>query len=143
MASDPFEWQNKMQALADSRPDGMLTIADLEPILHHYDPSKRKYGLINAYRCRWRHVVVTRDVDFGVTPFIIRCPRCGDDAQSSMYRVKQESLWTHEWYRPAKHEPDGHYENGGLYLRPRTGVDCDEREIKTIEPRGPGGLVRF
>lgn len=74
--------------------------------------------------------IVSRDVDQGTTPFMIRCEAttgCQGRMQSSMYRVfdpEGKMHHSHEWYRPtkgmlvAKHLVD-HIDKGGLLLRTR------------------------
>lgn len=87
-------------------------------------------GRVNGYGCRnkaCRHVMVTVDVDDGVTPFMVGCPRCGADAVSFMYPTQgcpSAEQATHEWYAPDEAERKGmtcaeleHAERGGLFLR--------------------------
>lgn len=81
----------------------------------------------NAYECEGcASYIVTIDRDPGVTPFIIKCEICGQDAQSKFYRVQGYLEPTHEWYRPDN--LDGidpklfeHLGKGGLILRPIDG----------------------
>jgi hypothetical protein len=57
---------------------------------------------VNLYRCKNGHEVKTKDIDPGVTPFIIPCPICHVDAYSSGYRDKAARLKvTHVWFRPS------------------------------------------
>lgn len=102
-------------------------------------------GKLNVYRCQGKREflpplgkatqtqascgrqTVTIDREPGVTPFIIGCPDCGGEAQSSMYRVPANLDPTHEWYRPdsldgLKPGERDHVERGGLLLRPIKGV---------------------
>lgn len=83
---------------------------------------------INTYRCNNEHVTVTKDVDAGVTPFIIGCPKCDKEAKSSFYKEILPPLTRvdAEWYRPAlkkvlkmRNNPGmlEHILNGGLELR--------------------------
>lgn len=84
---------------------------------------------INTYTCVRKscgNVIITKDVDAGVTPFIIGCPKCGERAQSSFYKAALGSTPTHEWYRPSLDELKGnahgpgaieHILRGGLLLR--------------------------
>ncbi|MDO8976752.1 hypothetical protein [Reyranella sp.] len=84
-------------------------------------------GRKNIYTCRTcRGHIVTRDVEEGVTPFMIGCkatPDCKGMMNSSMYRVFDGTMAaSHEWYRPevAQVMEPGvrrHVEKGGLVLR--------------------------
>lgn len=78
-------------------------------------------GLINVYACG-KHATWTRNADEGTTPFIIRCPACGAEAQSQFYRVPQDAPVSHEWYRPSNLQglspgEREHVQRGGLLLR--------------------------
>lgn len=57
---------------------------------------------INRYSCGECHAsVVTRDVDEGVTPFMIACVSCDGMMQSAFYQPRgyvQDP--TYEWYKP-------------------------------------------
>lgn len=86
-------------------------------------------GKLNIYVCDvcLGHTV-TRDMDQGVTPFMISCHAtegCKGDMQSSMYRVfDQRMLHSHEWFRPEitagmSAGTRDHVSKGGLILRPR------------------------
>ena len=85
-------------------------------------------GKLNIYTCQTcRGHLVTRDVDRGVTPFMIGCkaiPGCGGHMQSSMYRVFDQTMAeTHQWYRPPAVQvltpaEQQHVRQGGLLLRP-------------------------
>lgn len=88
-------------------------------------------NLINQYICpSCEKSLFTIDlIEGGVTPFMIRCVYCKSDMMQSMfYRCKQdESLVTHEWYRPDKgamqrlsSEVREHIKKGGLILRKKT-----------------------
>ena len=83
---------------------------------------------VNCYTCtKCRRTTKTKDIDAGVTPFIIGCSHCGAEATSSMYHDNAPSLKpTQEWYRPELKELlDGsrseaaldHVLSGGLELR--------------------------
>ncbi len=70
--------------------------------------------------------IVTVDLEPGVTPFSMKCGRCGQLATSKGYRVSHHLEPSHEWYRPKN--LDGltdwqveHVCNGGLLLRPVPG----------------------
>lgn len=86
-------------------------------------------GRVNIYVCdACREHIVTRDVDVGVTPFMVscRCTRaCQGKMVSSMYRVfDQNMLEGFQWYRPEPHQalthPElDHVSRGGLLLRVR------------------------
>lgn len=82
-------------------------------------------GRRNAYECKnpaCRRYIITIDRAPGVTPFIVRCRKCNNEAYSKMYRVQEHLTPTHEWYRPetldgidkALHD---HISKGGLILR--------------------------
>jgi len=84
-------------------------------------------GKKNIYTCRkCRGHIVTRDLEEGVTPFMIRCeadPNCDGMMHSSFYRVFDGTLAaSHEWFKPSVAqvlEPGvrRHVEKGGLVLR--------------------------
>lgn len=60
---------------------------------------------VNCYRCSCGHITKTKDVDAGVTPFIIRCEECGSEAQSSFFKdIAPNQEPTLEWYRPSIEE---------------------------------------
>jgi hypothetical protein len=78
-------------------------------------------GALNASKAKsgCGAFIVTLDRDAGVTPFMLKCGRCGAYAHSKFYRVAEWLKPTHEWYRPdsldgidaAYHE---HLSKGGL-----------------------------
>lgn len=81
--------------------------------------------------------IVTIDVAPGVTPFMLKCGRCGGYAHSKMYRVQDWLEPTHEWYRPDT--LDGidpayfdHLSRGGLILRPVEGRP-DEWQLPPVK----------
>jgi hypothetical protein len=59
---------------------------------------------INAYVCFNLHITVTKNVDEGVTPMFIACPKCFKQAISMMYNVNQSSKPTQQWYKPTRDE---------------------------------------
>ncbi len=92
-------------------------------------------GKINEYVCE-KCGKPTRTINAvdGVTPFMIRCRpaipgTCDGMAQSSLYRVEQQSRPMFEWYRPDDAELAAiedeveaqwwrdHVNNGGLKMR--------------------------
>lgn len=84
---------------------------------------------INVYTCTsCKHPIVTINLDEGVTPFMIGCPRkeCAlgkfTDARSSFYNVDQRIIPVYGWYRKKEADPGGldHHNNGGLFLRKLT-----------------------
>lgn len=110
----------------------------------HFDGEKgfANAGKLNAYSCRGKRgmapgggfqlvqtappcgrTMVTIDREPGVTPFIVQCPDCGGEAQSSAYKgINPAMIPTHEWYRPDSLEGlEGwsldHVSKGGLLLR--------------------------
>lgn len=94
----------------------------------------------NAYFCNsCRKVIITVDVDEGVTPMFIPCIHCNHAATSMMYQipgclrfnvvdgVMQDVPADLEWYKPNKKEIKTlskslreHVHNGGLLFRKRT-----------------------
>jgi hypothetical protein len=57
---------------------------------------------VNCYVCDCKHITKTRDIDAGVTPFLISCERCGGTARSTFYTdIAPEQQPTQEWYRPS------------------------------------------
>lgn len=73
---------------------------------------------LNSYVCpRCGRRTVTRDIHEGVTPFLIRCPKCGEGlAQSSFYRSDQFQDAEVLWIRPTTGElvESDHVKKGGL-----------------------------
>lgn len=56
----------------------------------------------NCYVCGLGHITKTKDVDAGVTPFIMKCDECGSEAKSTMYRdISPDKPHTGEWFRPS------------------------------------------
>lgn len=86
-------------------------------------------GKKNVYTCEaCKATIITVDRDDGVTPFTTSCKRgaCRGTMYSSLYRVDQGLVPTHEWYRSTPHEiatkrnPAAcleHHKSGGLFLR--------------------------
>ena len=80
---------------------------------------------VNIYVClRCGMITKTKDVDPGVTPFMIGCPICNGDAHSNFYNDTAPHLEpSHKWYRPRfdeffklnKYEKE-HVLKGGLLL---------------------------
>lgn len=78
-----------------------------------YDQLKVMYGNEkpagkNSYRCtQCDYETITNDIDAGVTPFVIQCPRCKGNSLSSFYRkdeIIKNSEPEMEWYRPTLKE---------------------------------------
>jgi RNase P subunit RPR2 len=61
---------------------------------------------INCYTCEnCGHVTKTKDIDPGVTPFIMQCPACKETATSSFYNdIAPHIEPSVEWYRPSLEE---------------------------------------
>lgn len=79
---------------------------DEEPPSDNLFPNE---GQKNIYTCERGHQTVTVDRVHGTTPFIIGCPVCevagnNVEAMSSMYRVSQSLVPTHEFYKPTEEE---------------------------------------
>ena len=85
---------------------------------------------INTYTCPHGHVTVTRDIDDGVTPMVIRCRQKHDDgkhnctefAKSSWYNCDQTLIAEYEWFKPKSlkgYNPEmkEHLRKGGLDMR--------------------------
>jgi hypothetical protein len=85
-------------------------------------------GKLNIYVCeRCKGHTVTRDMDDGVTPFMIACratKACSGWMKSSFYRVFDQSMREDfQWYKPSKaarltRSEIEHVNKGGLLLRP-------------------------
>lgn len=57
---------------------------------------------VNCYVCSCGHITKTKDIDAGVTPFMHKCEKCGQMAQSTSYKdIVPEQQPTEEWYRPS------------------------------------------
>lgn len=93
---------------------------------------------VNVYMCPNNHIMKTKDIDPGVTPFMIACNQCKEFSRSSFYRdVFPEIEPTMEWYRPSLEEfmlnqdnpfyDRDHLLKGGLMLRY---VDSKEEVFK-------------
>lgn len=88
-------------------------------------------GRLNAYMCiRCRSVIVTEQIDEGVTPITIRCRanvECGGEMMSRFYRLPENAPpVSHEWYKPGMDEYKGmsralqeHVQKNGCLLRKR------------------------
>lgn len=94
-------------------------------------------GRYNVYECPDGHKTVTRDIDEGVTPFLLGCRASGDTtacnlmAQSQFYPeylppslLQQYEQFGWEWYQPSlkwtrRQGPEtlDHVQRGGLVLR--------------------------
>jgi hypothetical protein len=87
-------------------------------------------GKINTYTCPAGHVTVTRDLDEGVTPMMLRCRQkhndakhnCTEMAKSAWYNCDQSLNPEYEWYKPVtlkgfNRDEKEHIEQGGLMLR--------------------------
>lgn len=93
---------------------------------------RSKDWAINIYSCFNDHSTTTVDVDSGVTPASILCPKCKSPAMSALYpRVRPVPSHipeiTHEWFRMNSNKAETlsiaeqyHHNNGGLFLRKRT-----------------------
>ncbi len=96
---------------------------------------------INTYTCPAGHIMVTRDVDEGVTPMMKACPTCGQPAHSGFYNVDHSLIPTHEWYKPAHPERytnpgmRQHCESGGLAFRAIGESDETETMPVPIPPK--------
>jgi len=83
-------------------------------------------GEVNVYDCdTCDGFIVTRNVDDGTTPFMLACratPTCPGRMVSRGYRVPQDLVSSHEWFRPSKlrgysRDMKAHIRMGGLALR--------------------------
>ena len=81
---------------------------------------------VNCYTCQCGHITKTKDIDSGVIPFLFRCEKCGNLAQSSFFKdIVPTQKPSFEWYRPSLDEllDDSkdidleHVLNGGLEPR--------------------------
>lgn len=82
-------------------------------------------GLKNLYLCKCGHGFVSIDLDEGVTPFIITCPRCNGQATSLCYKIPQATLAdvspVIEWYRPDEAEMHAAAEKARALMLEKTG----------------------
>lgn len=90
---------------------------------------------VNAWICESQgvvspHIHGCKDIDAGVTPFIIQCRVCGGEAKSVFYRIHPDAITSgrikieYEWYRPSLEETlketpamIDHILKGGLKMR--------------------------
>jgi hypothetical protein len=77
---------------------------------------------INGYRCAENHILVTKEVDSGTTPYQVKCAKCGRWARSMFYSINPTMKPTHEWYKPTdldslRDDVREYVEKGGLLLR--------------------------
>ncbi len=56
---------------------------------------------INIYKCNCGAKTITKDINKGVTPFMITCPKCNGDAVSSFYEVDQRLSPNLIWFKPS------------------------------------------
>lgn len=94
-------------------------------------------GKLNIYVCEsCREHIVTRDMDEGVTPFMILCEFCETGKmKSSFYRVFDQTMKEgYHWYKPGADELDtlkpgtrDHVERGGLLLRKADGSPTNSK----------------
>jgi hypothetical protein len=85
-------------------------------------------GKLNRYTCQLcGSAIITKDVDDGVTPFLIDCVsnRCQGMMQSACYRPGINGTPTYIWRRPVASEFEKaseamqhHYNLGGLVMAP-------------------------
>lgn len=107
-----------------------------------HDPNP---GRLNIYTCdQCGQHIVTKDMDKGVTPFLIGCQctvACHGRMASSFYRVwdpEEHMRWTHEWYHPSILSANmsaatiDHVSKGGLLLRARTDNPKTNLEAATV-----------
>lgn len=79
-------------------------------------------GRINQYTCSCGEIITTIDRDEGTSAFTVPCEKCDLVMYSSLYRVSQDLIPTHEWYK-AKIKKNmslamkQHIEMGGLLFR--------------------------
>jgi hypothetical protein len=87
---------------------------------------------VNCYVCQsCSHITKTKDIDAGVTPFIIRCEKCGKEAQSTMYRdIAPHLNPTFEWYRPSLEETISRKDNPDFDLEHVLMGGLERRKIK-------------
>lgn len=82
-------------------------------------------GKINVYTCPNGHQTITKDVDEGVTPFMLKCRSgCNEMARSCFYNCDQTLKPKYEWFKPSQKEfnkmdkpMQEHIKQGGLDLR--------------------------
>lgn len=97
---------------------------------------------INIYTCPSNHVLITRDLDSGVTPMFKKCAICGQQSRSGFYNGELQGLTpTHEWYKPAhpeRYADSGmreHCLKGGLALR-EIGAPDETEAMKPLRADG-------
>lgn len=81
-------------------------------------------GTYDLYNCGCGNRIVTTYADKGVTPFIIRCPKCGKDmAHTQTFRYVPDYVKVIKWVRPTYSQyvnlppyTRQHIEQGGLIL---------------------------
>jgi len=91
---------------------------------------------INTYTCPKGHIMVTKDVDEGVTPMLLNCKHkkdvgrgeCGQTAMSAGYQCDQTLTPEYEWFKPRS--LSGYSEGMKEHIR-KGGLEI--RKIKTIK----------
>jgi len=104
--------------------DNQITREYLKMLKHPMIAGEHDGNKYNTYTCENGHRTNTYDIDKGVTPYLIKCPKCDEMARSSFYRVGP--FTTEEidfnWIRPSLEETFNikyqesidHVLNGGL-----------------------------
>ena len=100
-----------------------------------------KRGMLNRWVCSaCGNTIVGVHLDSGVTPFVMRCPKCGGDAHSRFYRVPQPDV---VWFRPdSLHTLIAHTKQEHAKLPPtlRQRVKLDNCINESINHYNGGGL---
>ena len=114
-------------------------------------PIRMRPVKINAYTCGTCTITTTTvDIHEGVTPFLYRCPHCGDMAESHFYPSGPIPAHlpppTVEWYKPDARELKSfpmpireHVSKGGLLDRD---IPAEHKTIIEAEFTARGGICR-
>lgn len=77
---------------------------DIDEIRKKTESSNEKKGSINSYTCKsCNNTLCTVLLENGVTPFMIKCKKCGSTMQSNFYKPSNNNP-TMEWWRPESKE---------------------------------------
>lgn len=108
---------------------------------------RSKNWKLNVYMCqKCRNIMTTVDIDEGTTPFIIICPKCKGDAQSSFYPKERPipefvKPPTFEFFKPKSDKEIMHYSKLELKMYKVKNISVDDLYKGNKEHCRLGGLM--